>query len=200
MAEGSDEWEFTNLQQKVAQDIRRAMDIPLDPDDFLMNRHKTAKCVKMHPETCKQIELGVSGQWTVPDGTIGTIAGIPIETDRLIQQNTAWVIPEAGDAPITVLTWNPAPALESEPAQAVTGARTVVNKQTFYVQLVEGEELELAHDLGIECIVQVFSIVTGRTIECDVMRRTGGIVLTWTLHDASPVEVPSINAVVVVMG
>ena len=178
------------------RNLQRAMSMPLDPDDFLMNRHKTVKCVKMHPDTAKQIELGVSGQWEGSDGTIGGIANIPIETDRFMPPNTAWVVPEAGDAPIKVLTWNLAPVKQSVPVQAVTGAR----KQTFYVTLVEGEELELAHDLGIECIVQVFSVATGRTVECDVLRRTRGIVLTWTLHDASPVEEPSINAVVVVMG
>ena len=119
-----------------------------------------------------------------PGSALNTVYGLPVVVDATLPANTV------------ILGPLPQPAVP-KPDHVV-----MVRKVTEFVTLVHGEDNFIDHPFsGPDFIVQVIHVMTGKEAEhVEVVRRASDVLLRWTLHDASPVEQPSISVMCVMIG
>lgn len=197
VSKAMDQWvaQVTMLNtDSVAEKIRMSIDAArqasanFDPDKVKLRMSKAAF------DELKKDSTYISAGIGAPIGVVGTYSGITVEVSDLVPSDKVIIVPKDPLPPVGI-----APV---SPAVPVRTTNVILKKLSLAVVLKHGETVSIDHEFaGIDYIVQVFSTFGGMDIPgLTIARASKSVHLHWELNDASPVEDPSINATVVMIG
>lgn len=217
MAEQTPVGEFDNLEKQFQQTVNNAMDQWV-AQVTMLNIDSVADKVRMSIDAARQASVNfdptkvklrmgraaydelkrespfITSRIGDPLGAVGKYYGIDIEVSDLVPSDKVIIVPKDPLPPVGI-----APV---SPAVPVRTTNVILKKLSLAVVLKHGETVSIDHEFaGIDYIVQVFSTFGGMDIPgLTIARASKSVHLHWELNDASPVEDPSINATVVMIG
>lgn len=215
MAEQTPVGEFDNLEKQFQQTVNNAMDQWV-AQVTMLNIDSVADKVRMSIDAARQASVNfdptkvklrmgraaydelkrespfITSRIGDPLGAVGKYYGIDIEVSDLVPTDKVIIMPKDPLPPLGVAPVNP----------AVRTTNVMLKKLSMNVVLKHQESVSIQHEFaGIDYIVQVFTTLGGMDIPgLTIARYSQSVHLHWELNDASPVEDPTINATVVMIG
>lgn len=215
MAEQTAIGEFDSIERQFNRDVSKAMDQWV-AQVTMLNTDSVADKVRMSIDAARQasgnfdpakVKLRMSkaayeelkkestfitSRIGDPLGAVSKYHGIDIEVSDLVPTDKVIIVPKDPLPPLGVAPVNP----------AVRTTNVMLKKLSMNVVLKHQESVSIQHEFaGIDYIVQVFTTLGGMDIPgLTIARYSQSVHLHWELNDASPVEDPTINATVVMIG